>query len=129
MSRSFTKRYLIITLVCRYSEGIFRRVHLFFYSGHHSASRYSPYHSPTSNSPFSPLGNRPIRPKPFCVDVGTNTSLPGCVNGRSPDLPANPSTWSVEQVVRYVRSTDCLHYANIFLDQVNACSYTVMFLY
>lgn len=85
--------------------------------GHHSASRYSPYHSPTSNSPFSPLGNRPIRPKPFCVDVGTNTSLPGCVNGRSPDLPANPSTWSVEQVVRYVRSTDCLHYANIFLDQ------------
>ncbi|XP_022780251.1 uncharacterized protein LOC111321587 isoform X1 [Stylophora pistillata] len=86
-------------------------------TGHHSTSRYSPYNSPTSNSPFSPLGNRPIRPKPFCVDVGTNTSLPGCVNGRSPDLPANPSTWSVEQVVRYVRSTDCLHYANIFLDQ------------
>jgi len=87
--------------------------------GHHShsASRYSPYPSPTSKAPYSPMGHRPIRPKPFCVDVGTNTSLPGCVNGRSPDLPANPVTWSVEQVVRYVRSTDCINYANIFLDQ------------
>ena len=88
--------------------------------GHHShsASRYSPYPSPTSKTPYSPMGYRPIRSKPFCVDVGTNTSLPGCVNGRSPDLPANPVTWSVEQVVRYVRSTDCINYANIFLDQV-----------
>lgn len=89
--------------------------------GHHShsASRCSPYPSPTSKTSYSPMGHRPIRPKPFCVDVGTNTSLPGCVNGRSPDLPANPVTWSVDQVVRYVRSTDCINYANIFLDQVN----------
>jgi len=84
--------------------------------GHHSlsASRYSPY---SPNAPYSPSGHCSTRPKPACVDVGTNTSLPGCVNGRSPDLPANPVTWSVEQVVRYVRSTDCMNYANIFLDQ------------
>lgn len=84
--------------------------------GHHSASRFSPYPSSPSSA-IASSGQRSIRPKPFCVDVGTNTSLPGCVNGRSPDLPANPVTWSVEQVVRYVRSTDCINYANIFLDQ------------
>lgn len=88
--------------------------------GHHSlsVSRYSPYSSsPSPHTLHSPSGHRSMRPKPSCVDVGTNTSLPGCVNGRSPDLPANPVTWSVEQVVRYVRSTDCINYANIFLDQ------------
>lgn len=90
------------------------------FTGHHSlsASRYSPY---SPNAPYSPSGHCSTRPKPACVDVGTNTSLPGCVNGRSPDLPANPVTWSVEQVVRYVRSTDCMNYANIFLDQVSSC--------
>lgn len=87
--------------------------------GHHcrTASRYSPYPSPTSKTSYSSMGHRPISSKPFCVDVVTNTSLPGCVNGRSPDLPSNPATWSVEQVVRYVRSTDCINYANIFLEQ------------
>lgn len=86
--------------------------------GHHSAARFSPYPSPTSSAVLhSSSGHRSSCPKPLCVDVGTNTSLPGCVNGRSPDLPANPVTWSVEQVVKYVRSTDCINYANIFSDQ------------
>ena len=103
--------------------------------GHHSlsASRYSPYSSsPSPHAPYSPSGHRSTHPKPLCVDVGTNTSLPGCVNGRSPDLPANPVTWSVEQVVRYVRSTDCINYANIFLDQViiheDSCFYVDLYL-
>ena len=74
------------------------------------------------------MGHRPISSKLHCVDVVTNMSLPGCVNGRSPDLPANPAKWSVEQVVRYVRSTDCINYANIFLDEVNipTISYAVI---
>ena len=100
--------------------------------GHHSlsVSRYPPYSSsPSPHTLHSPSGHRSMRPKPSCVDVGTNTSLPGCVNGRSPDLPANPVTWSVEQVVRYVRSTDCINYANIFLDQVNLRSFRVMVFY
>ena len=56
--------------------------------------------------------------RPSLAEAGTNTSLPGILNGKSLDLPANPATWTVDQVVQYVRATDCANYSNIFLEQV-----------
>jgi len=72
--------------------------------------------SSSHTSPLSPKS--PQLKKRKMVDVGVNTSLPGCVSGRSPDLPSNPVTWSVEQVLQYIRSTDCSHYAAIFREEV-----------
>ena len=105
---------------------LYRRIMLdttFPLSGSHSFSIRSPAHASAAqgSSLHSPLyARRSTQTRPPSVDVGTNTSLPGCMNGRSPDLPANPVTWSVKQVVQYVRSTDCGNYAGIFFDQVSS---------
>lgn len=73
----------------------------------------------SSSSHVSPISPKsPSFKRRRLVDVGVNTSLPGCLNGRSPDLPSNPITWSVEEVIQYVRSTDCGHYAVMFKEEV-----------
>ncbi|XP_048575342.1 uncharacterized protein LOC116616629 isoform X2 [Nematostella vectensis] len=84
----------------------------------HSSSPYPPQSAirsaSTSNAPASSRAPVPSRPK---KSIGINTSLPGCLNQRSPDLPTNPVVWSVDQVVAYIRSTDCAQYAAVFQEE------------